>query len=488
MPTTARATSLLRDRAFINGTWRNARDGRTFAVNDPGDGTFIANVPDMAAAEAREAIAAAHAAFPAWSAKLAGDRARILREWYDKVMANARAIAELMTRECGKPLTESIGEVTYGASFILWSAEEARRINGDTIPTDDAGRRLITIRQPVGVVSAITPWNFPLAMITRKVSPAIAAGCTVVLKPAELTPLTALAFAALGEEAGLPPGVLNIVTTTDAKAIGEVLATDERVRKVTFTGSTAVGRTLMAQAAGTIKKISLELGGNAPFLVFNDADLDAAVDGAIASKFRNSGQTCVCANRLLVQADAADAFLPKLVRAVQALPVGHGLQEGVRVGPLINDKGIAKVERLVADAVAKGAHVACGGERHAAGPHFYQPTVLTNVTSEMDCTQEEIFGPVLPVMTFRDEQEAVHLANNTPFGLAAYAYTRDIGRTWRIGEALEYGMVGINTGLISTAVAPFGGVKQSGIGREGSTHALEAFTEVKYLALAGINS
>ncbi|MFT3886213.1 MAG: NAD-dependent succinate-semialdehyde dehydrogenase [Flavobacteriales bacterium] len=479
---------LIRSQAFIGGAWCDATDGRNFDVRDPANDDRISTVPDMSVADAERAIAAAQAAFPAWSRTLAGERARIMRTWHDLVVRNSRALAELMTRECGKPLAESISEVAYGASFILWSAEEARRVNGDTIPTDDAGRRLLTIRQPVGVVGAITPWNFPLAMITRKVSPAIAAGCTVVLKPAELTPLTALALAALAEEAGLPKGVLNIVTTTDASSIGRVLSTDPRVRKLTFTGSTAVGRTLMAQAAGTVKKISLELGGNAPFIVFEDADLDAAVQGAIASKFRNSGQTCVCANRMLVQESIAEAFLPKLVDAVRALKVGPGLEDGVKVGPLINDKGLEKVERLMADALSKGAQVRCGGTRHAAGERFYTPTVITNVTSTMVCTQEEIFGPVMPVMAFRDEAEAIRLANDTPFGLAAYCYTRDIGRAWRVSEALEYGMVGVNTGLISTAVAPFGGMKQSGIGREGSTHALEEFTEVKYMALGGINT
>lgn len=478
--------SLLHEQAYIDGQWTSAASGRTFPVKDPANDALIGRVPDMDAADVTRAIEAAHTAFPAWSMALAADRAAILKRWHAAVTARTREIAEIMTRECGKPLAESIGEVRYGASFIDWSAEQARRVNGEIIPTDQRSRRLLVLRQPVGVVAAITPWNFPLSMITRKVSPALAAGCTVVLKPAELTPFTALALAQLAEEAGLPAGVLNLVTTTDAKRIGGVMTTHPLVRKVTFTGSTAVGKLLMAQAAGTVKKISLELGGNAPFLVFDDADVDAAVEGAIASKFRNSGQTCVCANRVLVQEGIAEAFIPRFTAAVQRLKVAPGLEEGAQVGPMIDDKGVAKVMRLLQDAIAHGAEVATGGKPHALGGRFIEPTVLTGVTQAMACTREEIFGPVAPVQTFRTEAEGIALANDTVFGLAAYFYAKDSARIWRVGEALEYGMVGINTGLISTAVAPFGGVKESGIGREGSTHALEEFTEMKYLSLAGL--
>jgi succinate-semialdehyde dehydrogenase/glutarate-semialdehyde dehydrogenase len=402
------------------------------------------------------------------------------------VQEHSRELAALMTAECGKPLAESIGEVRYGAGFIRWNAEEARRVYGTIIPAEQHDRRLLVLRRPIGVVAAITPWNFPFSMITRKVAPALAAGCTVVLKPSEETPLTALALAALAMEAGLPPGVLNLITTSHAAVVGQVLSTDPRVRKITFTGSTAVGKQLMAQAAGTVKNIALELGGNAPFIVFDDAELDAAVEGAMASKFRNSGQTCVCANRILVQAGIHDRFVEALRRRMQELKVGPGLEPGVQVGPLINERAVKKVERLLADAEEQGARVLLGGQRDRAGDHFLQPTLLVDVTNAMACVQEELFGPVVPVQRFTDEAEAVRIANDTPYGLAAYAYTRDLARCWRLSEALEYGMVGLNTGLISTPVAPFGGVKESGIGREGGPGALDEFTERCYVAMAGI--
>jgi succinate-semialdehyde dehydrogenase/glutarate-semialdehyde dehydrogenase len=391
-----------------------------------------------------------------------------------------------MTAECGKPLAESIGEVRYGAGFIRWNAEEARRVYGTIIPAEQHDRRLLVLRRPIGVVAAITPWNFPFSMITRKVAPALAAGCTVVLKPSEETPLTALALAALAMEAGLPPGVLNLITTSHAAAVGQVLSTDPRVRKITFTGSTVVGKQLMAQAAGTVKNIALELGGNAPFIVFDDADLDAAVEGAMASKFRNSGQTCVCANRILVQEGIHDRFVEALRLRMQELKVGPGLEPGVQVGPLINERAVQKVERLLADAVEQGARVMLGGQRDRAGDLFLQPTLLVDVTNTMACAQEELFGPVAAVQRFTDEAEAVRIANDTPYGLAAYAYTRDLARCWRLSEALEYGMVGLNTGLISTPVAPFGGVKESGFGREGGPGALDEFTERRYVAMAGL--
>lgn len=478
--------TLLRDRAYVNGEWAAAASGASFAVTDPATDAVLGRVPDMDPNDTRTAIAAAHDAQVTWGATLAHERAAVLRRWNGLVESHARELAEIMTRECGKPLAESIAEVKYGASFLLWSAEEARRSYGETIPTDQKDRRLLVLRQPVGVVAAITPWNFPLSMITRKVSPALASGCTVVLKPASETPLTALALAALAHEAGLPPGVLNVITTSKAADMGLVLSTDPRVRKVTFTGSTPVGKQLMAQASGTVKRVSLELGGNAPFLVFDDADVDAAVEGAIASKFRNSGQTCVCANRILVQAGIADRFVPALTQALERLKVGNGMDDGVKVGPLITDKAMEKVERLVAEAIAQGATVRTGGKRSPLGVRFYLPTLLEGVTKDMACFREEIFGPVAPVTVFTTDEEGIALANDTPFGLAAYAYTRDLARSWRVSEALEYGMVGLNTGLISTAIAPFGGVKESGLGREGSRHALDEFTELKYVAVGGL--
>ncbi|HEY0976871.1 MAG TPA: NAD-dependent succinate-semialdehyde dehydrogenase [Flavobacteriales bacterium] len=486
MTTTTANSTLFREQAFINGRWTAAASGKTFPVHDPANNAEIGQVPDMADADVNAAIEAAHQAFPAWRDTLAADRAAIMKKWFALINANTKELAVLMTRECGKPLAESIGEIKYGASFIEWSAEQVRRLNGEIIPTDQKGRRLLVIRQPVGVVAAVTPWNFPNSMITRKVSPAIASGCTVVLKPAELTPFSALALAALAEEAGLPPGVLNIVTTTNAKAAGLIMSTHPLVRKVTFTGSTPVGKWLMEHASSTLKKISLELGGNAPFIVFEDADIDAAVEGAIASKFRNSGQTCVCANRIYVQQGAAAEFTEKFTRTVSALKVAPGLEDGAKVGPVINDKGVEKVMRLLKDATDKGAKVETGGKAHALGGRFIEPTVLSGVTSDMACMKEEIFGPVAPVQVFQTEAEAIQLANDTEYGLASYVYTRDQARTWRISEALEYGMVGINTGLISTAVAPFGGIKESGTGREGSTHALDEFTELKYVNLSGL--
>ena len=486
MTTTTAAQTLLREEAFINGRWTPGPGGRSFPVHDPADGSLIGHVPDMDMAAVESAIQAAHAAFPAWRDTTAGERAAVLKRWFDLVVANARPLAELMTRECGKPLAESLAEIKYGASFIEWSAEQARRVNGEIIPTDQRNRRILVLRQPVGVVAAITPWNFPHSMITRKVSPALAAGCTVLLKPAGLTPYSALALAALAEEAGMPPGVLNVFTTKDSQGSGLLMSTHPLVRKVTFTGSTPVGKWLMEKASSTVKKISLELGGNAPFIVFDDADLDAAVQGAIASKFRNSGQTCVCANRFYVQEGIAQAFTDRFTEAVRSLKVASGMEPGAQVGPLIDDKGAHKVMELVQDAVDKGARLETGGKRHALGGRFIEPTVLSGVEARMACMREEIFGPVAPIQTFRTEEEAIALANDTEYGLASYLFTKDQARTWRVSEALEYGMVGVNTGLISTAIAPFGGIKESGTGREGSTHALDEFTEMKYVNLSGL--
>ncbi|ANQ85112.1 succinate semialdehyde dehydrogenase [Azoarcus olearius] len=478
--------SLLLDAAFIDGEWIAADDGARFDVRNPADGSLVATVPDMGAAETRRAIAAADAALPAWRARTAKDRALILRKWFDLILAHQEDLAQLMTAEQGKPLAEARGEVAYGASFIEWFAEEAKRIYGDVIPGHGPDKRIIVIKQPIGVVAAITPWNFPIAMITRKCGPALAAGCTVVVKPAEDTPLCALAIAELGRRAGLPAGVLNVVTTSRAPEVGTELATNPIVRKLSFTGSTAVGKLLMAQCAGTVKKVSLELGGNAPFIVFDDADLDAAVAGAIASKYRNAGQTCVCANRLLVQDGIYEAFAARLAEAVAKMKVGPGVEADVQQGPLINDKAVAKVEELLADATAKGAQVVIGGERHALGHGFFQPTVLTGVTPAMRLAREEIFGPVAPLFRFSTEDEAVQLANDTEYGLAAYFYAGNIARVWRVAERLDYGIVGINEGIISTEVAPFGGVKESGIGREGSKYGIEDYVEIKYLCLGGI--
>jgi succinate-semialdehyde dehydrogenase/glutarate-semialdehyde dehydrogenase len=478
--------ALFRTQAYVNGEWVAAGNGRTFPVYDPATGMELAQVPELGRVEALLAVAAADAALPAWRALIAKQRANILRKWFDLIMANQEDLAQLLTAEQGKPLAEARGEIAYGASFIEWFAEEAKRVYGDVIPAHGPDKRIIVLKQPIGVVAAVTPWNFPNAMITRKVAPALAAGCTVLIKPAEDTPLSALALAELAQQAGMPKGVFNILTCKDPKGVGGVLTGDSRIRKFTFTGSTETGKLLMKQCADTVKKVSLELGGNAPFIVFDDADLDAAVAGAMASKYRNAGQTCVCANRLLVQEGVYDAFAKKLGEKVAALKVGPGTGDGVAQGPLINAEAIEKVERLVADAVSKGARVVTGGKRHALGGTFFEPTILADVTPAMACANEEIFGPVAPLYKFQTEDEAVRLANATPFGLAAYFYARDVGRVMRVAEALEYGIVGINEGIISTEVAPFGGVKESGIGREGSKYGIEDFLEIKYLCMGGV--
>jgi succinate-semialdehyde dehydrogenase/glutarate-semialdehyde dehydrogenase len=477
-----RDPELLRTRAFIGGEWLNARDGATHPVSNPATQEVLGTVPVMGAAETRRAIEAAQAAFPAWAARTAKERAAILRRWYELLMANQDDLATLMTAEQGKPLAEAKGEIAYAASFIEWFAEEGKRLYGDVIPGHQPDKRILVLRQPVGVVAAITPWNFPLAMITRKAGPALAAGCTFICKPAGQTPYSALAAAVLAERAGLPAGVLNIVTG-DARTIGGEMTSNPLVRKLTFTGSTEIGKQLMAQCAGTMKKISLELGGNAPFIVFADADLDAAVAGAIASKYRNTGQTCVCANRLLVQAPVYEEFTQKLVAAVAQLRVGDGLKGATDQGPLIDAKALAKVEEHLQDALAKGARVVQGGKRHALGGTFFEPTVLTGVTPKMLVAREETFGPVAPLFRFESEADAMRMANDTEFGLAAYFYTRDLARSWRVAEALEYGIVGLNTGLISTEVAPFGGMKESGTGREGSKYGILDYTELKYLCV-----
>ena len=474
-------SALLRRDAFIGGQWTVADSGHTFPVINPATGETLAHVADLGAAETLRAIAAAETALPEWRAKTATARAQILRRWHDLILENADDLALLMTLEQGKPMAESRGEVRYGATFIEWFAEEGKRAYGDIIPPHMAGLRLLVTKQPVGVVAAITPWNFPNAMITRKVAPALAAGCTVVFKPSEETPLSALALAERAQRAGFPTGVLNIVTGMDAPAIGQALTDSTVVRKLSFTGSTEVGKLLMRQCAGTVKKISLELGGNAPFIVFDDADLDAAVDGAIASKYRNAGQTCVCANRIFVQSAVYDAFLEKFTAAVQKQKVGPGTEQGVSIGPLINAEALDKVNRLVGDASQKGARLLTGG--HALQGTFYQPTVLADVNTGMAIMHEEIFGPVASVIRFDTEQEVIDMANDTPYGLAAYFYGRDIGRVFRVSEALDYGMIGVNTGLVATTVAPFGGMKESGIGREGSKYGLEEFMEVKYVCL-----
>ncbi|MBI4694825.1 MAG: NAD-dependent succinate-semialdehyde dehydrogenase [Gammaproteobacteria bacterium] len=481
--------SLVKQLAYIDGAWQKADSGRTFAVTNPATGERLADVPDMGVAETRRAIEAANAAFKTWRAKTAKERAGLLRKWFDLIMANQEDLARLMTIEQGKPLTESRGEIAYGAAFIEWYAEEAKRIYGDVIPSTMPNKRMLVLKQPIGVVGTITPWNFPNAMITRKCAPAIAAGCTVVIKPAEETPLSALALAELAERAGIPKGVINIITTLDAPAVGVELTTNPLVRKFSFTGSTPVGKLLMQQCASTVKKVSLELGGNAPFIVFDDADVDAAVVGAIASKFRNAGQTCVCANRIYVQAGIYDEFAKRFAQAVAALKVGNGLEDGVAIGPLINDDAVAKVERILADAKAKGAQIATGGEKApTAGSLFFQPTVLTGVTDNMVMAQEEIFGPLAPLYRFETEQEICARANAVPFGLAAYFYTRDIGRVWRVSEELEFGIVSINEGIFSTEVAPFGGVKESGIGREGSKYGVDDFIEIKYVLHGGLGT
>ncbi len=476
---------LLHTKAFLDGEWVGADGGATLEVRNPASGEVLGTIPKMGAAETRRAIEAAARAMPAWAKKTAKERAQILRRWHDLMMENQDALAKLMTAEQGKPLAEARGEIAYAASFIEWFAEEGKRLYGDLIPGHQSDKRIMVMRQPVGVVAAITPWNFPSAMIARKVGPALAAGCTLVCKPATQTPYSALAMADLGARAGIPAGVLSVLTG-DSGAIGGEMTSNPIVRKLTFTGSTEIGKKLMQQSAGTLKKLSLELGGNAPFIVFDDADLDAAVQGAIASKYRNTGQTCVCANRLLVQDGVYDAFAAKLVDAVSKLRIGNGLEGATDQGPLIDSKALAKVEEHIADAVAKGAQVAYGGQRHALGGTFFEPTVITGVTSAMMIAREETFGPVAPLFRFRTEEEAVRMANDTEFGLAAYFYSRDLARSWRVSEALEYGIVGLNTGLISTEVAPFGGMKESGFGREGSKYGILDYTELKYVCVGGI--
>ena len=471
---------LLRSTCFIGGKWVAADDACQMAVLNPANGSVIAEVANCGSEETTRAINAANEAWPAWRTLTAKQRAQILRRWFELILMNTEDLAQLITAEGGKPLTEARGEVAYGASFVEWFAEEGKRAYGETIPATAADKRLVVIKQPIGVCAAITPWNFPLAMITRKVAPALAAGCPVVVKPAEATPLTALALAVLAEEAGFPPGVFNVVTGKPADIGGELCA-NPIVRKLSFTGSTGVGRLLMAQCAPTIKKLSLELGGNAPFIVFDDADVNAAVDGALAAKYRNAGQTCVCANRFLVQAGIYEEFATKFAEKARGLKVGDGTEAGVVQGPLINAAGLSKVEAHVADAVGKGARVLCGGARHERGGNFFQPTVLADVTTEMKVAREETFGPVAPLFRFETEAEAIAMANDTEFGLAAYFFTRNVGRCWRVGEALEYGMVGVNTGMISNEVAPFGGIKQSGLGREGSKYGIEDYLEIKYL-------
>lgn len=474
--------SLFRQQAYINGQWCNAQSNTTIDVMNPATSTILGNIPNMGASETEEAIKAADAALPLWKAKTAKERSQLLRRWHDLILENKEDLAMIMTVEQGKSLTEAQGEIGYAASFIEWFAEEAKRVYGDTIPSPSATSKLIVTKEAIGVCAAITPWNFPSAMITRKVGPALAAGCTMVVKPAELTPYSAFALAVLAEEAGIPKGVLNFVTG-DPKVIGGVLTASPVVRKLTFTGSTPVGKLLMAQSANTIKKVSLELGGNAPFIVFDDADLDAAVEGVMVSKFRNSGQTCVCANRIYVQESIYDAFVDKLVVAVKKLKVGNGLEQGVNQGPLINEQAVQKVEKHIADATQKGATVVVGGKRHALGHTFFEPTILTQVTSDMQVATEETFGPLAPVFAFKTEEDVITMANSTEFGLASYFFSNDISRVWRVADALESGMVGINTGLISNEVAPFGGVKQSGLGREGSHYGIDDYVVVKYLCM-----
>jgi len=477
--------TLLRHQAYVNGAWMDADGGQTINVSNPATGEHIGTVPLMGAAETRRAIEAANAAWPAWRKKTAKERAAVLRRWHDLILENADDLALIMTTEQGKPLPEAKGEVQFGASFIEWFAEEGKRVAGDTLQSPWPDRRLVITKEPIGVCAAITPWNFPAAMITRKVGPALAAGCPMVLKPAEATPFSALALAVLAERAGVPAGVFSIVTGAP-KDIGGEMTSNPIVRKLTFTGSTQVGRLLAEQCAPTIKKLSLELGGNAPFIVFDDADLDAAVEGAIASKYRNAGQTCVCANRLYVQDSVYDAFAEKLVAAVAKLKVGNGIEAGVTQGPLIDAKAVAKVEEHVADALAKGGRLLAGGKRHALGNGFFEPTIIADVTNDMRVATEETFGPLAPLFRFKTDEEVIALANNTEFGLAAYFYSRDIGRIWRVAEGLETGMVGVNTGLISNEIAPFGGVKQSGLGREGSTYGIEDYLVIKYICMGGI--
>lgn len=477
--------SLLRQQAYIDGRWCDADNAATLTVTNPATDEILGTVPEMGTTETRRAIAAANAAWAGWRKKTAKERSLVLRKWYELMVANADDLAAIMTAEQGKPLAEAKGEIAYAASFIEWFGEEAKRTYGDTIPSPSPTSRIVVTREPIGVCAAITPWNFPAAMITRKAAPALAAGCTMVLKPAEATPFSALALAVLAERAGIPAGVFSVVTGAP-KAIGGEMTSNPLVRKLTFTGSTAVGKLLMEQCASSIKKLSLELGGNAPFIVFDDADLDAAVEGALASKFRNVGQTCVCANRIYVHDKVYDAFAEKLVAAIARFKVGNGFDAGVTHGPLIDAKAVAKVEQHIADATAKGGKVRIGGKRHVLGHTFFEPTVITDVTSDMQFAREETFGPLAPLFRFQTDEEVIGMANNTEFGLASYFYSRDIGRIWRVAEALESGMVGINTGLISNEVAPFGGVKQSGLGREGSHYGIDDYMVIKYLCMGGI--
>ena len=474
--------SLLKQQVFIDGQWLDAPEQKSFEVSNPATGQVIAHVPTVSTLQVEQAVEAADEALKTWKLTTAKERSLLLKKWYQLMLEHQEDLAIILSTEQGKSITESRGEILYGASFIEWFAEEAKRTYGDVIPHDKQGRRLVVIRQPVGVVAAITPWNFPNAMITRKVGPALAAGCTVVIKPASETPLSALALVALAEQAGIPKGVVNVVTGS-AREIGAVLTSHPAVKKVSFTGSTQIGKLLMAQCSSTMKKVSMELGGNAPFIVFDDADLDRAVDGAIASKFRNSGQTCVCTNRILVQEKVYDAFIEKLAFAVKKLKVAPAFEQGAEQGPLINEKAVEKIQEHIADATAKGAKIVVGGQRHALGKTFFEPTVLADVSPEMLVARDETFGPLAPVFKFSTEAEAIHMANDTEFGLASYIYTESLSRAWRVGEALEYGMVGINEGLISTEVAPFGGIKESGCGREGSKYGIEDYQELKYMCM-----
>ncbi|ARO21931.1 NAD-dependent succinate-semialdehyde dehydrogenase [Rhizobium sp. S9] len=480
------SSPLLRDAGYINGVWTSGDAAKIFDVLNPATGELLASLPDMGAAETRAAIDAAYAAQPAWAARPAKERSQILRKWFDLIVANADALAAILTAEMGKPFPEARGEILYAAAYIEWYAEEAKRIYGETIPAPSQDKRMIVIKQPVGVVGTITPWNFPAAMIARKIAPALAVGCAVVSKPAEQTPLTAIALAVLAEQAGIPAGVFNLIVGLDGPAIGRELCSNEKVRKISFTGSTEVGRILMRQCADQIKKVSLELGGNAPFIVFDDADLDAAVEGAIASKYRNAGQTCVCANRLYIQSSVYDAFAAKLAAKVAEMSVGDGFKPGVEIGPLIDEQGLAKVEDHVGDALAKGAKVLTGGKRIDGAGTFFAPTVLTGVTRGMTVAREETFGPVAPLFRFETAEDVIAEANDTEFGLAAYFYAGDLKKVWRVAEALEYGMIGINTGLMSSETAPFGGIKQSGLGREGSRHGADDYLEMKYLCIGGV--
>ena len=479
--------SLFREQCYVNGGWIDARSGNAIEVDNPATGETIGAVPAFGREETRAAIEAADAAWRGWRSRPAKERAGLMRRWFELMMAYQDDLAVLMTSEQGKPLAESRGEIAYAASFVEWFAEEAKRVYGDVINHPQAGKRIVVLKQPIGVVASITPWNFPAAMITRKCAPALAAGCPVVIRPASQTPFSALALAELADRAGIPPGVVNVITGPSGP-MGAELTSNPTVRKLSFTGSTEVGKLLMSQCASTVKKVSLELGGNAPFIVFDDADLDAAVAGAMASKYRNAGQTCVCANRVLVQDGIYDAFAAKMAAAVAGLEVGNGLEDGTQQGPLIDMRAVAKVEEHIADAVGKGATVAVGGGRHALGGSFFEPTLLTGVTTAMAVAREETFGPVAPLFRFSTEDEAIRMANDTEFGLAAYFYSRDIGRVWRVSEGLEYGIVGVNEGIISNEVAPFGGVKESGIGREGSKYGMDDFVEIKYLCMGGIDA